>query len=119
MWIATTRIGLPVMEEREVWKGITAPVATGESVTKERGDRITKTELESLGWPDEKITEDMAELSTYGSVTDSEGWKKLQEAEEAAEDAARQAREEQQAKIDAAAQRAADEARAQLLGEEG
>lgn len=82
MWIALTRVGLPVMEEREVWKDIKAPVATGETVYKEPGEKITKSELKDLGWSDEKVTEDMAHLTKYKSVGDEAAYEKMLKAEE-------------------------------------
>lgn len=57
MFEALTRIGLPVMEEREVWKGIFAPVATGGTIYKEVGDKITKKELTDAGQTDDDIKE--------------------------------------------------------------
>ena len=52
---ALTVIGLPVTEEREVWKGITAQVPTGEILRKEPGDSITKKELLDSGHTEEEI----------------------------------------------------------------
>jgi len=82
MWIALTRVGLPVMEEREVWKDVKAPVATGETKFKEPGEKITKAELKELGWTDEKIDEDMAHLAKYNSVGDEAAWEAAQQAEQ-------------------------------------
>lgn len=52
---ALTVIGLPVCEEREVWKGIVAPVPTGETIRKEPGETITKQEFKDAGMTDEEI----------------------------------------------------------------
>lgn len=82
MWIALTRVGLPVMEEREVWKDVTDIVATGETKIKEPGETITKSFLKEIGWSDEKIDEDMAELAKYGSVGTKEQYEATLQAEE-------------------------------------
>lgn len=52
---ALTRIGLPVMEDREVHKGVVVPVPTGDTVYKEPGDTITKKELTDAGQDDDDI----------------------------------------------------------------
>lgn len=87
MWIALTRVGLPVMEEREVWKDIMAPVATGETAYKEPGDQITKAELKELGWSDEKISDDMAHLTKGKSVGDEAAYAKSLKDEQARQEA--------------------------------
>lgn len=82
MDVALTRIGLPVMEEREVWKDVHVPVATGASVVKEPGDTISKNELKDLGWPDEKITADLQALREGKSIGSQDDYKAMVKAEE-------------------------------------
>jgi hypothetical protein len=55
MYVATERIALPVMEDREIHPGITVPMATGDSVIKEPGDKITIKELQDAGQTPESI----------------------------------------------------------------
>ena len=83
MWIANTRIGLPKMEEREVWAGIKVLVPTGETEYKERGDQITSSELKDLGWSPEKIKDDIAELSKHGSLVSPDQYSAIVAEEEA------------------------------------
>lgn len=70
------------MEERVVWDDIKAPVATGETRIIEPGERITKTLLKELGWSDEKIDTDMAELAKHNSVGSQEDFDQLLQDEE-------------------------------------
>lgn len=44
-WTVLEKIALPVHEERVVWEDIVRPVATGESIIKEPGDKITVAEM--------------------------------------------------------------------------
>jgi urease beta subunit len=48
-------VGLPVMEEREVWPGVRAQVAIGKSKRFEPGDTITEKDLQEAGQNAEQI----------------------------------------------------------------
>lgn len=76
-YVALTKIGLPVMEEREVYTDLFAPVATGETVYKEPGEKISKNELKEIGWSESKIEDDLAELAKYKSIGSQEDWDKI------------------------------------------
>lgn len=54
-WEAVEVVGLPVTEMREVYPGIKAPIATGETIRKEPGDPITQKEFDAAGQTPEQI----------------------------------------------------------------
>lgn len=60
------RIGLPVMEEREIMSGIFAKVGTGETHYKEIGDDVTKAEMQ--GEPYFQSDEDIESLIADGAL---------------------------------------------------
>lgn len=66
-WTAKEVVALPVLEEREVHKGISAMVATGESVRKEPGDKISKKEMDEAG----QSADDIASLVKSGAIEEN------------------------------------------------
>jgi len=54
-WKAKTVVALPVLEDREVHPGIVVQVASGETIRKEPGDKISKKDMDEAGQTAEDI----------------------------------------------------------------
>lgn len=54
-WEVLEVVALPEMEEREIHPGIKVPIATGNSIRKERGETITKAEMDAAGQSEDDI----------------------------------------------------------------
>jgi hypothetical protein len=55
-WEVLERVGLPVMEDREIYPGLPkVPFATGDTIYKDPGDSITKKEMEDARQDEDAI----------------------------------------------------------------